>query len=125
VQRDDELIACRWPRAAIWSWSTLRGEDSPTLFSLLDSCMTGMGSRLLKTWLLEPERPCGSARAGDRAAQRSGDAPGKCAKLGRERCGAHHARIALRQVRPRELVGLSKRWKGSCWRSPDRLRRPI
>ena len=26
---------------------TLRGEDSPTLFSLLDTCMTGMGSRLL------------------------------------------------------------------------------
>ena len=35
---------------------TLRGEDSPTLFSLLDSCMTGMGSRMLKCWLLEPRR---------------------------------------------------------------------
>src|SRR5256885_9827051 len=32
---------------------TLRGEDSPTLFSLLDTCMTGMGSRLLKAWLLD------------------------------------------------------------------------
>ena len=31
---------------------TLRGEDSPTLFSLLDTCQTGMGSRLLKRWLL-------------------------------------------------------------------------
>jgi DNA mismatch repair protein MutS len=38
---------------------TLRGEsaaDSPTLFALLDTCMTGMGSRLLKSWLLSPPR---------------------------------------------------------------------
>jgi DNA mismatch repair protein MutS len=33
---------------------TLRGEDSPTLFSLLDTCMSSMGSRELKRWLLEP-----------------------------------------------------------------------
>jgi DNA mismatch repair protein MutS len=36
--------------------TTLRGEDSPTLFSLLDTCLTGMGSRTLKTWLLAPLR---------------------------------------------------------------------
>ena len=35
---------------------TLRGEDSPTLFSLLDTCTTGMGSRALKSWLLSPRR---------------------------------------------------------------------
>ena len=35
---------------------TLRGEDAPTLFSLLDTCMTGMGSRQLKQWLLNPPR---------------------------------------------------------------------
>jgi DNA mismatch repair protein MutS len=33
---------------------TLRGEDSPTLFSLLDTCMSSMGSRELKRWLLDP-----------------------------------------------------------------------
>lgn len=32
---------------------TLKGEDSPTLFSLLDTCMSSMGSRELKRWLLE------------------------------------------------------------------------
>src|SRR5205814_3226926 len=35
---------------------TLRGEPSPTLFSLLDECATGMGSRLLRHWLHHPLR---------------------------------------------------------------------
>ena len=35
---------------------TIRGTEAPTLFSLLDTCMTGMGSRMLKCWLLEPRR---------------------------------------------------------------------
>ncbi|SMC22252.1 DNA mismatch repair protein MutS [Andreprevotia lacus DSM 23236] len=35
---------------------TIRGEPSPTLFSLLDNCATGMGSRLLRHWLHHPLR---------------------------------------------------------------------
>src|SRR5437667_10039403 len=35
---------------------TLRGEPAPTLFSLLDECATGMGSRLLRLWLHHPLR---------------------------------------------------------------------
>src|SRR5204862_6497930 len=35
---------------------TLRGEHAPTLFSLLDECTTGMGSRLLRHWLHHPLR---------------------------------------------------------------------
>lgn len=35
---------------------TLRGEKSPTLFSLLDHCQTVMGSRLLYSWLHHPLR---------------------------------------------------------------------
>jgi hypothetical protein len=35
---------------------TLRGEDSPTLLSLLDTCRSGMGSRRLRHWLTHPER---------------------------------------------------------------------
>src|SRR5690606_4648537 len=35
---------------------TLRGEDSPTLFSTLDHCGTPMGSRLLRHWLHHPLR---------------------------------------------------------------------
>lgn len=35
---------------------TLRGQASPTLFSLLDHCYTSMGSRLLRHWLHHPLR---------------------------------------------------------------------
>ena len=35
---------------------TLRGEPAPTLFSLLDRCTTGMGSRMLRHWLHHPLR---------------------------------------------------------------------
>ncbi len=35
---------------------TLRGEDAPTLSSLLDTCSTSMGSRLLRHWLHHPLR---------------------------------------------------------------------
>ncbi|CAN5516020.1 DNA mismatch repair protein MutS [soil metagenome] len=88
---------------------TLRGEDSPTLFSLLDTCTTGMGSRALKSWLLSPRR--------DRA-----QAASRLEAIAQLRAGAQQtlrtrlkgcsdveritARIALRQVRPRELVAL-------------------
>src|SRR5204862_7870195 len=34
----------------------LRGEPAPTLFSVLDACATGMGSRLLRHWLHHPLR---------------------------------------------------------------------
>ena len=35
---------------------TLRGEDSPTLLSLVDTCRTGMGSRALRQWMTHPLR---------------------------------------------------------------------
>jgi len=35
---------------------TLAGEESPTLFSILDNCCTPMGSRLLRRWLHHPLR---------------------------------------------------------------------
>ncbi|MDD4964467.1 MAG: DNA mismatch repair protein MutS [Gallionella sp.] len=35
---------------------TLRGEPAPTLFSLLDTCASNMGSRLLRHWLHHPLR---------------------------------------------------------------------
>lgn len=88
---------------------TLRGETSPTLFSLLDSCKTGMGSRMLRQWLLHPKR--------DRAeAVSRHDAIAALQAEGFERLREAlksvsdveriAARIALRQVRPRELTGL-------------------
>jgi DNA mismatch repair protein MutS len=76
---------------------TLRGEDAPTLFSLLDTCMTGMGSRTLKRWLLEPPaRPHGGqrpARRPGRAARRPRRRPLERAARpaqGQQRRGAHH-----------------------------------
>lgn len=90
---------------------TLRGEDSPTLFSLLDTCMTGMGSRMLKSWLLEPLRERTVAQ--QRLDAITGLREQLWQKLRGELKGVSDveritARIALRQVRPRELVGL--RW---------------
>jgi DNA mismatch repair protein MutS len=89
---------------------TLRGEDAPTLFSLLDTCMTGMGSRLLKSWLLSParDRAPASARHAAIAALREG---GLWQRLRAQLKGASDveritARLALGQARPRELTAL-------------------
>ncbi|SER46745.1 DNA mismatch repair protein MutS [Giesbergeria anulus] len=92
---------------------TLRGEDAPTLLSLLDTCMTGMGSRLLKNWLLEPQRERTQARA-RLAATTALHGNGnlwqtlRSALKGVSDVERISARIALRQVRPRELVALCK-----------------
>lgn len=110
VQRDGELIDLPvTTRRNLELVQTLRGEDAPTLFSLLDTCMTGMGSRALKCWLLEPrrERTQAQQRLDAIAALREGP----WQKLRAELKGVSDveritARIALRQVRPRELVGL-------------------
>ncbi len=88
---------------------TLRGEAAPTLLSLLDVCRTGMGSRCLRQWLLTPRRERQEARQRQAALHtliESGFEPLR--DLLRqvsdvERIGS---RIALRQVRPRELAGL-------------------
>jgi DNA mismatch repair protein MutS len=42
---------------------TIRGQESPTLFSLLDHCRTAMGSRLLRHWLHHARRDQSVARA--------------------------------------------------------------
>ena len=95
---------------------TLRGEsaaNSPTLFALLDTCMTGMGSRLLKSWLLSPprDRQVAQQRLDAQAVLRGDSGAGPWSHLREQLKGASDveritARIALRQVRPRELVAL-------------------
>ncbi len=57
---------------------TLRGEDGPTLFKLLDHCATTMGSRRLRHWLHHPLR--------DRS--RSGRAPRSHRRAARTRVSA-------------------------------------
>jgi DNA mismatch repair protein MutS len=118
VQRDDELIELPLTtRRNLELTQTLRGEDAPTLFSLLDTCMTGMGSRLLKSWLLEPRRDRAEAVARLQAIEAlqgtppAGRGSGPWQRLREQLKGVSDveritARVALRQVRPRELVAL-------------------
>ena len=117
VQRAGELLDLpQTTRRNLELTQTLRGEDSPTLFSLLDTCMTGMGSRLLKSWLLQPKRDRAEAQQRLSAiavlrTTRPGAPTGLWQALREQLKGSTDveritARIALRQVRPRELVGL-------------------
>ena len=88
---------------------TLRGEKAPTLLSVLDSCKSGMGSRLLRHWLTHPprERAAASARHEAIAALIGHGAEPLRATL-RQVSDVERitARLALRQIRPRELSGL-------------------
>ncbi|HEY9064665.1 MAG TPA: DNA mismatch repair protein MutS, partial [Burkholderiaceae bacterium] len=88
---------------------TLRGEDAPTLFSLLDTCRTGMGSRALRAWLTHPYRDRRVAvqrHDAIAALQVHGVDALREALRGISDVERITARIALRQVRPRELSGL-------------------
>jgi DNA mismatch repair protein MutS len=92
---------------------TLRGEDSPTLLSLLDTCRTGMGSRALRQWLTHPRRDRSQALERHRAVGAllglngaAGFEPLRQALRSVSDVERITARIALRQVRPRELAGL-------------------
>jgi len=91
---------------------TLRGESgerSATLLGLLDSCRTGMGSRLLRHWLTHPPRDRTPARERHDAIARfidTGFEPLREALRGISDVERITARTALRQVRPRELAGL-------------------
>ncbi|WP_310626776.1 DNA mismatch repair protein MutS [Limnohabitans sp.] len=115
VARNDALIdlpltTCR----NLELTQTLRGEDAPTLFSLLDTCMTGMGSRQLKNWLLSPERDRTQALHRLAAIEALQDQRTQSYKVLREALKGSgdvqriSARVSLRQVRPRELVSLGQ-----------------
>ena len=111
VERPGELIDLpATTRRNLELVQTLRGEDAPTVFSLLDTCMTGMGSRLLKSWLLAPARDRAQASARLQAIGALRD-DGLWQKLRAQLKGTSDverisARLALNQVRPRELVAL-------------------
>ncbi|EHR72498.1 DNA mismatch repair protein MutS [Burkholderiales bacterium JOSHI_001] len=110
VERSDDLIAL--PPSTLRNLEltqTLRGEDSPTLLSLLDRCATGMGSRLLRHWMTHPLRDRGPASARHEAIAQllaQGFGPLREALRGVSDVERITARTALRQVRPRELAGL-------------------
>ena len=118
VERESDFIGLdAVTRRNLEITETLRGEESPTLFSLLDRCATGMGSRLLRHWLHHPLRD--ARRAADRHAAIG-------ALLARDAAQPFFleqsiallsafgdmdriaARIALRSARPRELASLAR-----------------
>ncbi len=110
VQRADDFVDLPPnTRRNLELTQTLRGEDSPTLFSLLDTCLTGMGSRTLKSWMLQPprERTVARQRLEAQAALRQAGWQELRERL-KGCCDVERvtARTALRQVRPRELVAL-------------------
>jgi len=110
VQHNDELVHLpQTTRRNLELTQTLRGDPAPTLFSLLDTCMTGMGSRLLRHWLLEPRRDRSAARGRLQAIAALQGGPWQTLRDHIKGCTDIEritARIALRQVRPRELVAL-------------------
>src|SRR5712691_660350 len=86
----------------------LRGEAGPTLFSLLDECATGMGSRLLRHWLHHPLRDHAAIGARHEAVAVLVEAHAAIHKLLRRFADVERitGRIALRNARPRDLSSL-------------------
>jgi DNA mismatch repair protein MutS len=105
---------------------TLRGQPSPTLFSLLDNCVTSMGSRLLRHTLHHPlrERTIPAARHGavEALLEDYGRLAGEVRKALRDIADIERiaGRIALRNARPRDLAALRE----SLVRLPE-LRTPL
>jgi DNA mismatch repair protein MutS len=87
---------------------TLRGEPAPTLFSVVDECATGMGSRLLRHWLHHPLRDHAALAARHGAVAALADAHPAIHKPLRRFADVERitGRIALRNARPRDLSSL-------------------
>ena len=90
---------------------TIGGQSEPTLCSLLDTCATVAGSRLLRQWLMQPLRDQSKAAARHDAIdglRRDTSIVRKIAERLRRTIDIERvvARIALRSARPRDLSGL-------------------
>jgi DNA mismatch repair protein MutS len=87
---------------------TLRGEPAPTLLSLLDTCATNMGSRLLAHWLHHPLRDRNVLRARLDAVDELDERFPNVHDLLKPSVDVERitARIALKSARPRDLSGL-------------------
>ncbi len=89
---------------------TIRGQESPTLFSLLDHCRTAMGSRLLRYWLHHAQRAQHIARARHAAigALAASDVTGTLSATLAQVPDIERitTRIALLSARPRDLASL-------------------
>ena len=87
---------------------TLRGETEPTLFSLLDECATGMGSRLLRHWLHHPLRDQAVVNSRLESVEGLSGHNEKIHAVLRRFADVERiaSRIALKNARPRDLSGL-------------------
>src|SRR5438552_1911584 len=87
---------------------TLRGEPAPTLFSVLDECATGMGSRLLRHWLHHPLRDHAALTGRHEAVAALAEAHAGIHKLLRRFADVERitGRGALKNARPRDLSSL-------------------
>ena len=123
VEHDDVFIRMdAMTRRNLEISETIRGESSPTLLSLFDTCSTNMGSRLLREWLHHPlrnhaiiqSRLDGVADLMGKNGSHLYPAIRECLKsiVDIERITA---RIALRSARPRDLSGL----RNSLYGLPD------
>ena len=112
VERGNDFLALdAATRRNLEITETLRGERAPTLLSLLDTCSSAPGSRLLREWLTNPQRSQAAATERHAAIAEVIAAPAgnreivamlqRCVDV--ERVAA---RIALASARPRDLSGL-------------------
>ena len=98
---------------------SLSGQDSATLFALLDSTVTPMGSRNLRRWLNRPltdqqelrrryqaDRACWSMRAASKALREPLRAIGDVERI--------LSRVALRSARPRDLTVPARVHRGAA-----------
>jgi DNA mismatch repair protein MutS len=97
---------------------TIRGEPAPTLYSLLDTCASAMGSRCLRQTLHHPMRDRSLLAARHDAVERliggAVEAPWRALHDTLRECADVEritARIALRSARPRDLSGLRETLK--------------
>jgi DNA mismatch repair protein MutS len=114
AERDDAYVRLdAATRRNLELTETLRGTPAPTLFSEIDACACGMGSRLLRHWVHHPLRDRTTLAARHEAVEaltgEAGTGPYQAVHEVLRRCADIEriaARIALRSARPRELAGL-------------------
>ena len=109
VEENDDLIRMdAATRRNLELTETIRGETSPTLASLLDTCATSMGSRLLRHWLHHPIRHHGKLTRRLEAVRALRPLHGALHAALDEVADIERitARVALRSARPRDLACL-------------------